>query len=180
MKVKKTAADGQPPPAEDLQDGNRVHRYCTFRLAGRLYGVNIRDVKEINTETDITPIFHAPKEIQGYINIRGQIYLLYDLRAVLSLPEKQIDESSRVVLFMADIGDLCGILVDRIEDVVTVDENLIENRRQEKRDAPEGIERRSADIGEGVCKLQDELLIILNAERLVQTAGSARKRQIKA
>lgn len=157
-----------------------MHRYCTFRLSGRLYGVNIRDVKEINTETNITPIFHAPKEIKGYINIRGQIYLLYDLRAIFSLPEKQIDAASRVVLFMPEIGDLCGILVDSIEDVVTVDENQIENRRQQEREAPEGIERRSADIGEGVCKLQDELPIILNAGRLVQSAGSARKRQLKA
>ena len=180
MKIRKAAAGGAPSPGEDQAGRSRMHRYCTFRLSGRLYGVNIRDVKEINTETNITPIFHAPKEIKGYINIRGQIYLLYDLRAIFSLPEKQIDAASRVVLFMPEIGDLCGILVDSIEDVVTVDENQIENRRQQEREAPEGIERRSADIGEGVCKLQDELLIILNAGRLVQSAGSARKRQLKA
>ncbi|HHO47415.1 MAG TPA: hypothetical protein ENN06_02995 [Desulfobacteraceae bacterium] len=167
-------------PGEKQTDDNRTHRYCTFRLSGRLFGVDIRDVKEINTEINITPIFHAPREIKGYINIRGQIYLLFDLRALFSLPEKDIDKDSRVVLFMPEIGNLCGILVDSIEDVITVDENLIENRRRQEREAPDGIERRNVDIGEGVCKLKDELLIILNAERLVRSIGSAGKLQYKA
>lgn len=174
------AKAGRANPGEQQTVQNRTHRYCTFRLSGRLYGVDIRDVKEINTEINITPIFHAPEEIKGYINIRGQIYLLFDLRAIFSLPEKNIDEASRIVLFMPETGGLCGILVDSIEDVITVDEDLIENRRQQEREAPEGIERRGADIGEGVCKLRDELLIILNAGRLVQSAGIARRRLQKA
>ena len=62
-------------------DTSSMLRYCTFRLSGRLYGVDIEDVKEINTEVNFTPIFHASREIKGYINIRGQIYLLLDLRA---------------------------------------------------------------------------------------------------
>ncbi|MDD3618918.1 MAG: chemotaxis protein CheW [Desulfobulbaceae bacterium] len=167
-------------PGEQHTDESRTHRYCTFRLSGRLFGVDIRDVKEINTEINITPIFHAPREIKGYINIRGQIYLLFDLRAIFSLPEKDLDKDSRVVLFMPEIGNLCGILVDSIEDVISVGEDLIENRRRQEREAPDGIERRNADIGEGVCKLRDELLIILNAERLVRSIGSAGKFQYKA
>jgi len=148
-----------------------LRRYCSFRLSGRLYGVDIRDVKEINTETDFTPIFHATKEIKGYINIRGQIYLLLDLREIFGFPSKKIDEANRVVLFMADLGELCGVLVDSIEDVVTVDDGLIENRRQLDREVPEGIERRAADVGVGVCKLQNELLVLLDARRLVQAVN---------
>jgi len=179
MKYNNAEAGRVHPAGENQPDQAQWHRYCTFRLSGRLYGVDIRDVKEINTEINITPIFHAPKEIKGYINIRGQVYLLFDLRAIFCFAEKPIDEASRVVLFMPDIGGLCGILVDSIEDVVTVDENLIENRRQHEREVPEGIERRGADIGEGVCKLPDELLIILNAGRLVQAVGNLRNRQYK-
>lgn len=146
-----------------------LHRYCTFRLSGRLYGVDIKDVKEINTEIRFTPIFHAPKEIKGYINIRGQIYLLLDPRRIFGFADKDIDETCRVVLFMPHVGEPCGVLVDSIEDVVTVNENMIENRRQNEHKVPEGAERRAADVGEGVCKLQDELLIILNAERLLKS-----------
>lgn len=152
-----------------MSDDSVLHRFCTFRLSGRLYGVDIKDVKEINTEISFTPIFHAPKEIKGYINIRGQIYLLLDPRKLFGFPDKEIDESSRVVLFMPHVGEPCGVLVDSIEDVVSVSEKMIENRRQKEQNVPEGIERRAADVGEGVCKLENELLIILNAERLLNS-----------
>jgi chemotaxis signal transduction protein len=149
----------------DTVDTTLIRRFCTFRLSGRLYGVDIQDVKEINTESSCTPIFHAPKEIKGYINIRGQVYLLLDLRRIFGFEEKDIDKDSRVILFMPVVGDPCGILVDRIDDVVTVNDNLIENRRKNENDH-EGSERRGSDVGEGVCKLKNELLIILNANKL--------------
>lgn len=152
-------------------------RYCTFRLADRLYGVDIRDVKEINTEVRYTPIFHATKEIKGYINIRGQIYLLLDLRKVFGFQDKDVDADTRVLLFMPEAGELCGILVDNIEDVVTVDEMSIENRRKGDNEAPEGQERRGHDVGEGVCKLADELLIILSARKLVHVVTAMQNRK---
>ena len=160
-------------------DVSLLHRYCTFRLADRLYGVNIKDVKEINTEISFTPIFHAPNEIKGYINIRGQIYLLLDPRKIFGFPEREIDATSRVVLFMPHVGEPCGILVDSIEDVVAVNEKMIENRRQDEKIVPEGVERRAADVGEGVCKLEDELLIILNAERLLNSVTTIQNIIIK-
>ena len=150
-------------------DETTTHRFCTFRLSGRLYGVDIKDVKEINTEMSFTPIFHAPEEIKGYINVRGQIYLLLDPRKLFGFPDKEIDDASRVVLFMPHVGDACGILVDSIEDVASVSDKMIENRRQKEQGVPEGIDRRAADVGEGVCKLEEELLIILNAERLLNS-----------
>lgn len=149
-----------------------MHRFCTFRLSGRLYGVNIVDVKEINTEISYTPIYHSPEEIKGYINIRGQIYLLLDLRKIFGFEERKVTDLSRVVLFMPDIGEPCGVLVDSIEDVVSVNDKMIENRRKNEQKVPEGVDRRAADVGEGVCKLQDELLIILNARRLLESVVS--------
>jgi chemotaxis signal transduction protein len=147
-----------------------IRRFSTFRISKRLYGVDIQDVKEINTEINFTPIFHAPREVKGYINIRGQVHLLLDLRLIFGFEAKEIDKSSRVVIFMPEVGDPCGILIDSIDDVVTVDDKLIENRRQNK-EAHEGSDRRGIDIGEGVCKLENELLIILNARKLLNNIG---------
>ena len=57
--------------------------FCTFRLDGHLYGVDVLDVKEVTTATTATPISHAPDEVMGLVNIRGQIYLALDLRRLL-------------------------------------------------------------------------------------------------
>ncbi len=148
------------------------HQFCTFRISGRLYGVNILDVKEINQNVDFTPIFHAPKEIKGNINIRGQIYLLLDLSLILGFATNTVDEMSRVVLFKSTVGESFGVLVDSIDDIVTVEEKQIENRRKQDREVPEGVERRGIDIGEGVCKLEDELLVIVNSRSLLKFIGT--------
>jgi chemotaxis signal transduction protein len=142
-------------------------QFCSFRLSGRRFGADVLDVKEINHEVDFTPIFHAPKEVKGYVNIRGQIYLLLDLRLILGFESKGIDEFSRIILFKPEMGDSFGVLVDSIDDIETVDEDQIENRRKEDRELPEGVERRVFNVGSGVCKLEDELLIIINSRELL-------------
>jgi len=148
-----------------------TRQYCSFRISQRLYGVNILEVKEISPVVDCTPIFHAAKEIKGYVNIRGQIYLLLDLRLILGFEAKEIDAASRSILFRSEVGESFAILVDRIDDIHLVAEEQIENRRTRDDKRPENLERRGVDIAEGVCKLDDELLIILNARNLLTIAS---------
>ena len=154
---------------------SQKRQFCTFRIFGRLYGVDILDVKEINREIDITPIFHAPKEVKGYVNIRGKIYLLLDLRLILGFENKAVDDANRIVLFKPEAGEAFGVLADSIDDIVTIEEKQIENRRKKDQDVSDGTERRSVDIGEGVCRLENELLVILNARNLLKVIGSPKR-----
>ncbi len=144
-------------------------QFCTFRLSNRLFGVDILDVKEINHEMEFTPIFHAPKEVAGYVNIRGQIHLVLDLRLLLGFESREMDSDSCMVIFKQSIAEPFGVLVDKIGDVVEVAENEIEDHLKSS-------ENVSSDIGsaavvsnliEGVCKLQDNLLVILNAKNFL-------------
>ena len=151
---------------DTVETGKR--QFCTFWLSSRHFGVDILDVKEINSGVSFTPIFHAPDEVKGYINIRGEIYLILDLRLILGFQSKEEDALSRVILFDSRAGEPFGILVDSIGDIVTVDEEEIENRRTEDRGpGEEGIERRQFDLGDGVCKLADDLLVVLNCRGLL-------------
>ena len=43
------------------------HLFCTFRLEGDLFGVNILDVKEVTTETSYTRIAHAPNRHNRFL-----------------------------------------------------------------------------------------------------------------
>ena len=99
------------------QEGIQV---STFWLSGRLFGVDIMDVKEINTEVDFTPIFHSSKEVKGYVNIRGQIHLVLDLRLLLGFESKEVDINSRVVIFKQSIAEPFGALVDKVGDILEV------------------------------------------------------------
>jgi len=147
-------------------------QFCTFWIAERLFGTDILDVKEINPEIDFTPIFHAPSEVRGYVNIRGQIHLILDLRLLLGFEKKMLDEDSRVVLFKPRVGESFGVLVDSIGDVVEVDESRIEDHRKEKDKHSKNKTRDISELWSGVCKLEKGLLVILNSRNLLRNIGT--------
>lgn len=156
---------------ESTSDGTM--QVCTFRAAGRLFGVDILHVKEVTSEMVFTPIYHAPPEMRGYVNIRGQIHLVIDMRRLLGFPPRDPDRLSRIVIFKHTVGDPFGILVDSVGDVVSVEEKRIEDRRKDEKGAPEGVERRGAKLGLGVYQLQDQLLVILHAPNILPVLREA-------
>jgi len=147
----------------------KKHQFCTFRIAEHLFGINILDVKEINAETDFTPIFHAPQTVKGYVNIRGQIYLILDLRLILGFKCKEVDKSSRLMLFKPNVGESFGVLVDQIGDVVKVRESEIEVEYKDIHNDSEMLKLSASNLEMGVCKLKDRLIIILNSRNLLKS-----------
>lgn len=148
---------------------NAKRQFCTFWVAERLYGVDILDVKEINSECEFTPVFHAPTEVNGYVNIRGQIHLIIDLRLLLGFESNESPGASCIVLFKSEVGESFGVSVDRVGDVVEVEEESIESRSKEGPGQSKEAERQASggDLGAGVCKLDDQLLVILDAARFL-------------
>ncbi len=147
-------------------------RFCSFRLAGRLFGVDILDVKEISSELHITPIAHAEAAIAGYLNLRGQIHLVVDLRRLFRFDPFQLTESSRVVIFKPAVDEPFGVIVDSTDEVVTVTRDRIEERRKAGEVlTAEQLERRktSADLTQGVCRLEKDLMVVLNARGILST-----------
>ncbi|KPA18521.1 molecular chaperone [Candidatus Magnetomorum sp. HK-1] len=153
---------------DQITSNTFLRQFCTFWIGRHHYGVDILNVKEINSGVALTPIFHSPKEIRGYVNIRGHINLVIDLRKILGFESKKIDEMSRVVLLKDDIGDSFGFLVDKIGDVFIVDESEIEDKKHEEDMYNEKYEKKAMekDLIEGVCKLDNNLLVILDAKNI--------------
>lgn len=146
---------------------------CTFRMAGRLFGVDILDVKEVSENIDITPIYHAPTTVRGYMNIRGQILLVVDLREIFGFEvAKKLPPTSKVVIFKSTVDEPFGILVDSIGDVVEVARNRIVDRRLDEK--PESgnqhhnLRKARKDLVLGVCPLEKELLLALNARSILK------------
>ncbi len=151
---------------------NSTLQMCTFRMANRLFGVNILDVKEVNENTNVTPIYHAPPDICGYINIRGQILLVVNLRETFGFDQghKVNGSAGKVVIFKQSVDEPFGILVDEVCDVVSIDQNRIVDRRAGElatSDAVKEVRRAKDGIVMGVCPLERELLLVLNARHIL-------------
>lgn len=152
-------------PEKEILTGQK-RQFCTFLLSGRLFGVEILDVKEVHPDISITPIFHAANEVKGYVNIRGQVYLILDLRPMLGFESKEIDRKSCLVIFKNTVGEPFGVLVDQIGDVVEVSSDQIEEGGKES-GGPEKMG--GAGMVRWVCKLPQALLVVLDARKFLES-----------
>lgn len=62
-------------------------KFVTFTVSGKVYGIPILAVREINRQLDATRVPQAPPYVHGLINLRGQIVTMLDLKVRLGLSE---------------------------------------------------------------------------------------------
>jgi purine-binding chemotaxis protein CheW len=151
-----------PAPVGEASDGELL--YCSFRLAGRLFGVDMRAVKEVNTRTAVTPVPHAPPTVVGLVNLRGQLHLVLDLRRLLRLGESAVTPDSRLIIFKPAVGESFGVLVDAVGDVVRLGAGQIERYAE---DDP----ARAAGLLVGVGKTEGDLMVLVEPYQLLEVVN---------
>ncbi|MBF0408896.1 MAG: chemotaxis protein CheW [Candidatus Riflebacteria bacterium] len=127
--------------------------FCAFHTAGRLFGFDIRCVKEIITEFQITPVFHAPDGVLGYMNLRGQIHVILDLKQILGFSGAGTNAQGCIIIFKHSISEPFGVLVEKVEDIYEISGDLYE------KDSVSGTPNA---LTCGYCKLSDGLMVILD------------------
>lgn len=146
--------------ANDKQQANdAVLQWVTFRLEGETYGINVMQVQEVLRYSEIAPVPGAPPYVMGIINLRGNVVTVIDTRHRFGLPEPQITDNTRIVIIETD-AHVIGIMVDSVSEVVYLKESEIET-------APNVGNEESAKFIQGVCHKNDELLILIDLNKLL-------------
>ncbi len=166
----KSSASGSPVASGATQSTVQKRQFCTFWISGRMFGVNIQEVKEVNREIAMTKIYHAAHVVKGLVNIRGQINIVIDLRQLMGFEPTEITEKSRIVIFKPEIAEALGALVDQMGDVVEVTEDSIEPISETPKDSE--LSHDDYNLYSGVCKLDNVLMVILNAKNLMDIKGT--------
>ncbi len=143
-----------------------VSEWVTFRLGGEKYGINVVQVREVLRNTEITPVPGAPDFVLGIINLRGNVVTVIDTRMRFGLPVREMDDSSRIVIIESD-EQVVGMLVDSVAEVLDLKATDIEP-------APTVGNDQSAKYIQGVASLEDELLILVDLEKLLGLQEQAR------
>ena len=165
-----------PMVADSHQGGPQT--YTTFRLRDGLFGTATNVVKEVTALPPLTPIPHAPAAVRGYVNLRGQVVLVVDLSCLLLRTSASLGSESRLIVMRPELGDSFGVLVERIGEIVELSAEQIETQHA-------GTEVSGSEFSEwpeeelicGVGKLDDELLSILEARRLLPCLEQAVSRR---
>src|SRR5580692_11601260 len=135
----------------------RGSQFSTFFVADLFFGVDVLRVQEVLRFQPMTRVPQAPAVIEGLINLRGQIVTAIDMRRRLALPARADGQTPMNMVVRTDEGAV-SLLVDEIGDVLDVDESLYER-------PPENLDRAARELIDGVYKLKDRLLLVLDTER---------------
>lgn len=122
--VKSMAANVRP--LRRGSDRGPVREFLVFALGGDLYGVELAGIKEILSPPPITPVPRAGRQVVGVCSVRGLLVTVVDLRRRLRLEERPTTRRSRILLIQAPSGDVTGLLVDEVRQVVRLAENEVE------------------------------------------------------
>lgn len=137
-------------------------QYLTFFLGGETYGIEILRVQETIALPEITPMPRTPVHVRGVINLRGAIVPVLDLRAKFGGDPTELGAFTVVVVVNAG-RRTAGILVDSIADVLSIGSEEIDDTFDECLEI-------DTDLLKGLARTTEELVLLLDIERLVATA----------
>lgn len=130
-----------------------------FRYEERPYAIQALIIQEIVRHDDITPVGNTESYIVGILNLRGKIVTVIDLGCRLGngLPSPATGKS---VLVIPYADEHLGLLVDTIQDVVSIDPNKVTA-------VPQNVAPETAVFFQGIIKMDDEMITILNPEKVL-------------
>lgn len=140
--------------------------FLTFRLGAEAYAIDILKVQEIRGWEQPTAIANSPAFIKGVINLRGVIAPILDLRVKFRLDKADYDEFT-VVIILNVASRVVGAVVDSVSDVLSLPEEAI---RPTPEFASATFDTRYIT---GLATVEDELLILLDIEKLMTSADMA-------
>lgn len=134
----------------------------TFKISSELYGIDIMEVREIIRFTEITPIPNSPEFVDGVITIRGEIIPIVDLGKRFHFEPVTFTEDEELLrgIIVIMVEDMTiGILIDQVNRVISINSNQVQP-------PPQMISGIGAEYIQGVTKLDENLLVILNTGKL--------------
>ena len=133
---------------------------ATFKLDGRLYGVDVARVQEALRLQAHTPVPLSAPAVAGMVNLRGQVVLLIDLRAQLGR-KPFADDAEPMMMVVHNDGEPVSLLVDQVGAVLEVDSSTFGA-------PPPTFDPSLRDFVTGVYTLEDDLLLHLDVTRAVR------------
>ena len=150
-----------------------VRRFCTFFLGDECYGVDILTVREINRHVVLTPARGGASCVRGFMNLRGQIVTVIDASIRLGGKPCEIGPKTRLVILKTNAelltvgtGELktgdewVGLLVDRISDVVSAEEDQI--------DPPPPDRSHGDHLIQAIVQLKDDMIRVVDPAAMLR------------
>ena len=135
-----------------------TQQLVVFALGHEEYALPIQQVQEIIRYSEPRAVSSAEPWIRGVISLRGKIVPVFDLGLRLGL-HAEPGQDQKIVIVETDSGT-AGVIVDEVEEVLTVDADQLDE-----------IPGAGSDAIDAIAKIDDRLVVLLTPDRLLAGVG---------
>ena len=148
-----------------MDDNLQLTDYVTFTTAEQIFGLPIARVQEVFRPARITRVPLAGAQIAGVLNLRGRIVTAIDMRSRLGLQARE-EALAPMAIGIESRGESFGLLVDALGEVLRLSDSDIEAN-------PINLDRKLAGVSAGVHRLDGQLLVALDVDRVLDVGTEA-------
>lgn len=144
-------------------DPAALKQFLTFALGTETFAMPIESIREIIEFGGLTTVPLMPDFLRGVINLRGAVVPVIDLSARFARDSTAIGRRTCIVIMELQREDgiqALGIIVDAVNEVLSVDEHDIEPR-------PSFGAKIRADFITGIIRHQEHFVIALDVKQVL-------------
>ena len=151
---------------KEKADKGELIQYIVIKIDDEQYGINIKFIDNIVRMQQITRV---PK-VDAFLKGVGEIVPVMSVRMKMGLSEDVITGASRIIILKTETGDLVGIIVDQVNQVLTLNEKDIEKVRYDDKKGQSKV-----SFVSGVGHYDGGLVSILDLDAVVSEKESKEK-----
>jgi len=138
-------------------------KYLTFEIDKRTFAFPIKDVLEIIEVQEAMPVPEFPEYVKGIINTKGRVIPVIDVRLRFQMEEKEYTERTCIIVVSISSVEI-GFIVDTVRAVMEIEEEMLAP-------PPAITTDKVTRYITGVVKYENELIIILDAKKMLDDKG---------
>ncbi|MCI6552432.1 MAG: chemotaxis protein CheW [Lachnospiraceae bacterium] len=108
----------------DMENGTT--QFIVVTLGDEEYGIDIKYVDNIVRMQNITRVPKVQKYLKGVINLRGEVIPVMSIRIKMGLEADEYSKSTRIIILKLEQHGNIGVIVDEVQEVVTLENSQIE------------------------------------------------------
>jgi purine-binding chemotaxis protein CheW len=148
-----------------MNDSASLTDYVTFTAAGQMFGLPIERVQDVFKPANITRVPLAGPQIAGVLNLRGRIVTAIHLGNRLDL-ERRAHAMAPMAIGIELGTESFGLLVDTVGEVLKLPDS-------EREANPVNLDHKLAGVSAGVFRLDGQLLVVLDVDRVLDLGAEA-------
>lgn len=141
-----------------LESGTNELEIVEFSIGRNKFGINVIKVKEIINPVPVIPVPHSHRNIEGIIELRGEVLPVVDVASSLNMPASESLQQDKYIVTEFNQQKIV-FHVHNVSRIHRISWNQIEK--------PSEMYQGQESQIIGIIKLEDEMVLLLDFEKMV-------------